>query len=102
MAFSLRLFTNNSRIAPASGVKRTSDSSGKLATLLIDCTSVAARSPDQQVDAQAREDAEHHQQRVVLDEAGLNPPEHEAPLVQDRSHEIDEAIHDVLVDQVRD
>src|SRR5262249_9741170 len=66
--------TNSRTEAPTSGRKRTSASSGK-------CAEFVTSLPHEQINAQKRKHAKQHQQRVVLNQSGLHPPEDEARLL---------------------
>ena len=81
MASALLLRTKSSSSAPTSGVNRISDSSGKSAALIIHSSDRRDCGP--QPNAEYRYSSRTrtrrtHQQRVVLDETGLQPAEEEA------------------------
>src|SRR5215472_1060715 len=88
IALSFRLLTSSRMNAPASGVKRMIESKWFI-------------SPQEKIDADEREHAEEHQQRVVLHEARLQLPEPEAAFFADASDEVHGAIDDRAIRQPR-
>src|SRR5690348_11901845 len=89
IAFSFRLLTSSRTRAPASGVKRMIESKWFI-------------SPQEEIDADEREHSEEHDQRVVLHEARLPLPEHEAAFFGDPSDKIHDAVDDRSICQTRE
>src|SRR5687768_18378684 len=94
MALLLSLGTNISTAAPRSGRNRIIERSGKPATFVTGL-------PHEQVNAHKRAYACQHQQRVVLNQSGLDPAEYEARFFGRAADEIDRAVDDVAVDEAR-
>src|SRR6266566_2235607 len=94
MAFTFCLLTSNSSRAPASGRNRMIDRRWFMSN--------PRTSSHKQIHTHECEDAEEHQQRIILHQPGLQAAKRMARLLRDPADEIHEAVDDGPIGQPRE